>query len=61
MQIQFFEVYKNIVVKNQGTLGSRIELQVGTASTRSYLSMEEGYGINIITPVGIGNIKTTSL
>jgi hypothetical protein len=38
-----FEVNKNIVVLNQETMGSRIDLQVGTATTRSYLAMEEGY------------------
>ena len=36
-------------------MGSTIDLQVGTATTRSYLSMEEGYDINIATSTGIGN------
>ena len=55
------EVNKNIAVRNNVTTGSRIDLQVGTATTRSYLSMEEGYDINISTPIGIGNVRTIRL
>ncbi len=42
-------------------MGSRIDLQTGAVTTRSYLSLGEGYDINICTPVGIGNVKTINL
>ena len=55
------EVNKNIAVRNNITMGSRIDLQVGTATGRSYLSMEEGYDVNIATPIEIGGVKTIRL
>jgi hypothetical protein len=55
------EVNINIMVRNQETMGSRVELQVGTATGRSYSSMEEGCDIDIATPVGIGNVKAINL
>ena len=36
-------------------MGTRLDLQVGTATTHSYLYMEEGYNINISTPLVVDN------
>jgi hypothetical protein len=46
------EVNKNFNIRNNVTnLGDRLELKVGTGYRSSYLSMEEGYDINIVTPL----------
>ena len=44
------EINKNLNIRNNVPgLGDRINLQVGTGTRASYLSMEEGYDINIVT------------
>ena len=55
------EVNKNIAIRNNITTGSRIDLQTGAVTTRSFISLEEGYDINICTPTGIGNVKAINL
>ena len=55
------EVNKNLAIRNNITTGSRIDLQTGSATTRSYISLEEGHDINISTPVNIGNVKSINL
>jgi hypothetical protein len=45
------EVYKNLSIRNNITNGSRIDLKVGAGYNSSYLSMEEGYDINLVTPL----------
>ena len=36
------EVNKNIAIRNNITMGSRIDLQTVAVTTKSYISMEEG-------------------
>ena len=43
------EVHKNLNIRNNIANGDRINLQVGLGTRASYLSMEEGYDINIVT------------
>jgi hypothetical protein len=47
-----FEVHKNISIRNDITKGSRIDIQVGLGSARSYLSLEQDYDINLYAPSG---------
>ncbi len=47
-----FEVNKNITIRNSTTSGSRIDIQVGLGSGRSYLSLEQDYDINLFAPSG---------
>ena len=50
-----FETYKNIAVrKNVPNVGDRIELKCGLGTTSTYLSMEEGYDINLSSFFGHG-------
>jgi hypothetical protein len=44
------EAYKNFSIRKNITSGSRIDLKVGLGYEASYISIEEGYDINISTP-----------
>ena len=55
------EVNKNVVIRNNITTGSRVDLQTGIGTNRSYLTMEQGYDINIGTPIDSGSVRTISL
>ena len=47
------EMYKNFHIrKNIPNLGDRLELKVGLGTHASYLSMEEGYDINLFNSIG---------
>jgi hypothetical protein len=52
------EAYKNFSIRNNITNGSRIDLKVGLGYNASYISMEEGYDINISTP---NNVTSQSI
>ena len=52
------EVNKNLSIRNNITTGSRIDLQTGTGYGASYISIEEGFDINISTP---NNTTSTSV
>ena len=45
-----FEATKHLTIRNNITMGSRIDLRVGTGYNASLISMEEGYDINILAP-----------
>jgi hypothetical protein len=45
-------------IRNNTTSGSRIDIQVGLGSGRSYLSLEQDYDINLYAPSG-GTRNTT--
>ena len=57
------EAYKNFSIRKNvsGLIGSgdRVELKVGLGTSQSYMSMEEGYDINLIN--SLGNISLYSL
>jgi hypothetical protein len=54
-----FEVYKYMTIRNSTTSGSRIDIQVGLSSGRSYLSLEQNYDINLFDPSG--GTRTTTI
>jgi hypothetical protein len=56
-----FEVNKNIMIRNSSTSGSRIDLQVGLGTGRHYLSVEQGYDINLVAPSGGTRMTTIAL
>ena len=56
-----FEVNKNLMIRNYGTNSSRIDMQVGLGYERSFISLEQGYDINLFTPTGGQNIKSIAL
>jgi len=49
------------MIRNYVTNGSRIDMQVGLGYERSYISLEQGYDINIYTPSGGSNTKSIGL
>ena len=55
------EVNKNLSIRNNITTGSRIDLQTGTGYGASYISMEEGFDINISTPYNTTSTSVISL
>jgi hypothetical protein len=55
------EVNKNVVIRNNITTGSRVDLHTGIRTNRSYLTMEQGYDINIGTLIDNGSVRTISL
>jgi hypothetical protein len=56
-----FEVHKNMTIINNITSGSRIDIQVGLGSERSYLSLYQDYDINLSAPSGRTRITTIAL
>jgi hypothetical protein len=52
-----FEVNKNLTIRNYVTSGSRIDMQVGLGTARSYISLEQGYDINLFTPSGGSTVR----
>ena len=55
------EINKNVSIRNNITSGSRIDLQTGTGYGKSFISMEEGYDINISTPNNTTSLSTINL
>jgi hypothetical protein len=49
------------MIRNYVTNGSRIDMQLGLGYERSYISLEQGYDINIYTPSGGSNTKSIGL
>ena len=49
------------MIRNYATNGSRIDMQVGLGYEKSYISLEQGYDINLYTPTGGKNIKSIGL
>jgi hypothetical protein len=49
------------MIRNSTKPGSRIEIQVGLGSRRSYLSLEQDYDINLFAPSGGTRITTIAL
>ncbi len=48
-----FEAYKNLSIrKNVINVGDRLDLKVGLGARQSYISMEEGYDINLTNKIG---------
>ena len=56
-----FRGNKNVVIRNNITTGSRVDLQTGIGTNRSYLTMKQGYDINIGTPIDSESVRTISL
>jgi hypothetical protein len=56
-----FEVNNNLTIRNSTTSGSRIDVQVGLGSGRSYLSLEQDYDINLFAPSGGTRMTTIAL
>ncbi len=50
-----------MTIRNRTTSGSRIDLQVGLGSERSYLSLEQNYDINLCAPSGGTRVTTIAL
>ena len=49
------------MIRNYVTIGSRIDMQVGLGYEKPYISLEQGYDINLYTPSGGTNIKSIAL
>jgi hypothetical protein len=49
------------MIRNYATNGSRIDMQVGLGYEKSYISLEQGYDINLYTPTGGANTKSIGL
>jgi hypothetical protein len=49
------------MIRNSTTSGSRIDLQVGLGSGRSYLSLEQDHDINLFAPSGTTRTTTIAL
>ena len=49
------------MIRNYSTNGSRIDMQVGLGYEKSYISLEQGYDINLYTPSGGANTKSIGL
>ena len=49
------------MIRNSTTAGSRIDVQVGLGSGRSYLSLEQDYDINVFAPSGGTRMTTIAL
>ncbi len=56
-----FEINKNTPIRNSTTSGSRIDIQVGLGSGRSYLLLEQDYDINLSAPSGGTRMTTIAL
>jgi hypothetical protein len=49
------------MIRNSTTSGSKIDLQVGLGTGRSYLSVEQDYDINLFAPSGGTRMPTIAL
>jgi hypothetical protein len=49
------------MIRNNGTTNSPIDMQVGLGTARSYISLEQGYDINLFTPSGGTSVSTIAL
>jgi hypothetical protein len=45
-----FDVNMNVIIRNSTTSGSKVDIQVGLGSRRSYLSLEQDNDINLYFP-----------